>query len=67
MGDHSHHVSTECTYCGSDVREHAPVYVTEERDGDRVDAGQFCNYACLARHVEESDLETGACCRINPG
>ena len=57
----------DCTFCGSDVRAHEPVYVSRERNGERVDAGQFCNYACLARHIEDEGLETGACCRIDLG
>lgn len=60
-------MSTACTYCGLDVREHDPVYVEEARDGARVAAGQFCNYACLARHIEDTGLEAGACCRIDLG
>lgn len=60
-------MSTDCTYCGSPVHDHEPVFVAEERDGERVPAGQFCNYACLARYIEEAGLETGACCRIDLG
>lgn len=56
-----------CTYCGSDIAEHEPIFV-EEAEADRlVPAGQFCNYACLARHIEDEGLETGACCRIDLG
>lgn len=54
-----------CTYCGSDVREHEPVFVEELAEDRLVPAGQFCNYACLARHIEEEGLETGACCRVD--
>lgn len=60
-------MSAACTYCGHDVYDHDPVFVEETRDGERVPAGQFCNYACLARHVEDAGLETGACCRIDLG
>ncbi len=60
-------MSAACTYCGRAVDDHEPVFVEESRDGERVPAGQFCNYACLARHVEEAGLETGACCRIDLG
>ncbi len=58
-------MSTACTFCGSDVDAHEPVVVEEVRDDERVPAGQFCNYACLARHIEQEGLETGACCRID--
>lgn len=53
-----------CTFCGSDIREHDPVFVNEGIE-DRREAGQFCNYACLARHIEEENLEAGACCRVD--
>ncbi|MDZ7702225.1 MAG: hypothetical protein U5J98_09285 [Halobacteriales archaeon] len=56
-----------CTYCGSDVDEHEPVYVEERAEDRLVPAGQFCNYACLARHIEDAGLENGACCRIDLG
>lgn len=47
-----------CTFCGSDIREHDPVFVNEGID-DRQQAGQFCNYGCLARHIEEENREAG--------
>jgi hypothetical protein len=28
--------------------------------------GQFCNYACLVRHVEANDLTAGAACKWHP-
>ena len=56
-----------CTFCGSDVDAHEPVFVEERRDVERVPAGRFCNYACLARYIEAEGLETGACCRIDLG
>ena len=52
----------ECTYCGCDLADHDPVYVQERADGDRVPAGQFCNYACLTQHIEAEGLQTGAFC-----
>lgn len=58
-------METECTFCGCDVTRHDPVYVEEARGGERSPAGRFCNYACLARYIEEAGLETGACCRID--
>lgn len=56
-----------CTFCGRDVHDHEPVFVEERRGDGRAPAGQFCNYACLARHIEDEGLETGACCRIDLG
>ena len=55
---------TDCAYCGCDVHAHDPVFVAEERDGERVEAGAFCNYACLVAHVEEAGLTTGATCEL---
>lgn len=55
-----------CTYCGCDVERHDPVYVERRRDGGRVRTGQFCNYACLARHVEEENLTVGTTCEFDP-
>jgi hypothetical protein len=54
-----------CTYCGSDVTAHEPVVVDEGVGADATEAGRFCNYACLARHIEEERLVDGACCRID--
>lgn len=54
-----------CTYCGLEVTEHEPVFVEERHGGERVSGGQFCNYACLARYIEEENLESGACCQLD--
>ncbi|WP_248897956.1 hypothetical protein [Haloplanus halobius] len=54
-----------CTYCGCDVTAHDPVYVEATADGERVPAGQFCNYGCLAAHIEEEGLTQGAVCRLD--
>ena len=56
---------TACTYCGSDVMAHDPVFVEEGTDGDRAAAGQFCNYACLLQHIQDEDLTLGAACHID--
>lgn len=71
---------TDCTYCGSDVEAHRPVYVTERSDDrgtgdeidgdshdrDRVPVGQFCNYACLLAYVDEEELVYGDACAFDP-
>ncbi|RDI72033.1 hypothetical protein [Halopelagius longus] len=55
----------DCTYCGCDVTAHDPVYVEEtDGDGSRLPAGRFCNYGCLAAHVEEAGLAAGTTCRV---
>ncbi|ELZ81655.1 hypothetical protein C454_08354 [Haloferax gibbonsii ATCC 33959] len=56
----------ECTYCGSDVRRHDPVFVAELEAGERVPAGAFCNYACLSSHIDAAGLTTGASCEWRP-
>lgn len=58
-------MATPCTYCGADVQQHDPVFVEDGADGNRSPAGQFCNYACLARYIDDAGLEQGACCRID--
>lgn len=56
---------TDCTYCGCRVEAHDPVYVEKREDGERVPAGQFCNYACLVAHVEREGLREGATCELD--
>ena len=34
----------ECTYYGSDLARHEPVFVEETDDGERLEADGFCNY-----------------------
>jgi hypothetical protein len=58
-------MSNDCTYCGSDVYDHDPVFVEEGAGDDREPAGQFCNYACLSAHIDEEELITGACCQVD--
>ncbi|MFB6096969.1 MAG: hypothetical protein ABEJ74_06240 [Haloferacaceae archaeon] len=57
----------DCTYCGCDVRDHDPVYVREGSSGDDAGATRaFCNYGCLAAHVDEAGLAAGTSCRVDP-
>lgn len=60
-------MATACTYCGCDIQAHDPVFVQEGAGTDRSEAGQFCNYACLARYIEDAGLEQGTSCRIDIG
>ena len=55
----------ECAYCGCDVAAHDPVYVSEARDGERVTVGAYCNYGCLASHIDAAGLATGSCCHVD--
>jgi hypothetical protein len=56
----------QCTYCGSDLANYDPVFVEETRDGERVEAGAFCNYACLESHIDEAELTYGDACEWSP-
>jgi hypothetical protein len=47
------------TYCGSDLARYDPVFVEETGADGRVEAGAFCNYACLAAHIDEAELTDG--------
>lgn len=58
--------TTECAYCGCDVRRHDPVVVEEVDDGERVPAGAFCNYACLSSYIDAEGLALGATCEVPP-
>jgi hypothetical protein len=57
---------TECSYCGSDIERHDPVFVAETDSGQRISRGRFCNYACLSAYIEEEDLTSGAVCEWSP-
>ncbi|MFB6135517.1 MAG: hypothetical protein ABEJ04_02035 [Halobacteriaceae archaeon] len=57
-------MSRTCDYCGSDLTAYEPVAVFEGAAGERELVGEFCNYACLRQHVEDEELETGACCSL---
>ncbi|UPV72890.1 hypothetical protein M0R89_10050 [Halorussus limi] len=58
-------MTADCTYCGSDVNDHDPVFVAERRGDGRESAGRFCNYACLSAHIDEANLVDGACCTVD--
>ena len=57
-------METDCTYCGCDVERHDPVFVSEGTPDDLT--GRFCNYGCLAAHVEAEGLATGTTCEWTP-
>jgi Lon protease-like protein len=52
----------ECTYCGCAVEAHNPVAV-EQREGGRTK--EFCNYGCLAAHIEAEELANGTVCELS--
>ena len=58
-------MDTECTYCRSDVYEHEALFVEGAQNGDRIQTGQFRDYACLSTYIEENGLIEGTCCRID--
>jgi hypothetical protein len=41
-------------------------FVSELVAGERERTGAFCNYACLATHIEDAGLTDGACCEWEP-
>ena len=55
-----------CVYCGCDVRRHDPVSVTERADSGGEPDARYCNYGCLAAHIEEAELTTGTSCEWSP-
>lgn len=59
-------MSSDCTFCESDVDAHDPVYVETTTDGEREQAGQFCNYACLSAWIDAEEKTTGTACRYDP-
>lgn len=54
-----------CTYCGSDIDQHDPICV-RDCDENCSMVGRFCNYACLASHIDVENLTAGACCQWQP-
>jgi len=54
-----------CAYCDSRIFDHDPICVRDCTD----DCGSplyFCNYACLAAHIDEDDLTAGDACKWEP-
>lgn len=54
----------DCTYCGSDVGDHDPVYVAEDVGGCGDPSMAFCNYSCLKSWIEDEGVTEGDACRI---
>jgi len=54
----------DCTYCGCSVEAHDPLYLSTDPGDDPT--AQFCNYGCLAAHIEASDLTVGTTCNWPP-
>jgi len=54
----------DCTYCGCAVEAHDPVYLSATPDGEP--SSQFCNYGCLAAHIDAADLTTDTACNWSP-
>lgn len=59
-------MGSDCTFCGSDVDAHDPVFVEERGDDGRGPAGRFCNYACLSAWIDAEEKTEGAACRFDP-
>lgn len=57
-------MANACDYCGCDVTVHDPVYTFADEVGtDR--RGQFCNYGCLAAHIQREGLAHGSTCSVD--
>ncbi|MEZ3145008.1 hypothetical protein [Halobaculum sp. MBLA0143] len=54
---------TDCAYCGCEVEAHDPVYVSEGEP--EATATPYCNYGCLAAHVEADGLAVGTTCSVD--
>jgi hypothetical protein len=54
-----------CVYCGARIFDHDPICVRDCTD-DCGSPSYFCNHACLAAHIDETDLTTGDACRWSP-
>ena len=57
----------ECTYCGCAVRDEPATTVAVHEGGERDPSGVYCNYGCLAAHIEEGDLDAGTACNVQYG
>lgn len=55
-------MNAECSYCGSDVTAHDPLYL-EDNDGP---VGQLCNFACLSAHIDAENLVVDTACNWSP-
>ena len=55
-----------CVHCGCDVRRHDPVSVVESADPGGAPDARYCNYGCLAAHIEAAELTIGTTCEWSP-
>ncbi len=56
---------TECAYCGCSPQAHDPVYVTASPPAEASDPDAYCNYGCLAAHIDAENLAVGTTCRVD--
>lgn len=57
--------STACAFCGCAIFDHDPICVRDCTAGCG-DPAYFCNYGCLAAHVDAEGLATGTTCEWSP-
>ena len=61
---------TVCSECGlvidEDAIDRGPEWRSFDDDGERVEAGAFCNHACLAAHIDDAELTYGDACEWSP-
>jgi hypothetical protein len=54
-----------CAYCNARIFDHDPICVRDCDEGCGSPA-YFCNFACLAAHIEAENLTTGDACTWRP-
>jgi hypothetical protein len=57
--------TTTCAYCGCAIFDHDPICVRDCTAGCD-DPAYFCNYGCLAAHIDAEGLATGTSCEWSP-
>ena len=60
------HETTACAYCGCALYDHDPICV-RDCTADCGDPAYFCNFGCLASHIDTEELATGTACQWSPG
>ncbi|MFC7249086.1 hypothetical protein ACFQJ5_04445 [Halomicroarcula sp. GCM10025324] len=53
-----------CTYCGCAIENQDPLFLSKTPGGEP--AAQYCNYGCLAAHIDDAELTTGTSCEWTP-
>jgi hypothetical protein len=54
-----------CAYCECAIFDHDPICV-RDCTADCGSPTYYCNYGCLAAHIDEAGLATGTTCQWDP-